>query len=284
MSAPALEFDAPLGACPLCASRDIRDFDHDYRGVHIFKCRTCGVRFMNPQYTDAYLAAYYSDYIAATPGSPERRAFRLAQKTANIELLERYIAPGRLLSVGCGDGVELSVAKSRGWAVEGYDVDAATTQRVAQAVGVTVHTGDLFALPLERDSYDCVYLDQVLEHPKNPAQYLELGRRLLRSGGLLYLGVPNIESMAARAKSVLGRLGLSRRRGRFYDSFHHLFYYSPATLPALLERRYGFRVVTVLGDPKPRANPTVATRAWDRVVRHAPWLDSTFVILARPSS
>lgn len=284
MSAPPIEYDAPLDACPLCGSREIEPYDHDYRGAHIGRCRACRVRFMNPQYTDAYLTAYYSDYISDGPASPEERAFRLAQKTANIELLERYLAPGRLLAIGCGDGIEMSVARSRGWTVEGYDVDEATTRRVAQTVGAPVYTGDLFALPLEAGAYDCVYLDQVLEHPKNPADYLTLARRLLEPRGVLYLGVPNIESVSSRYKRLVGQLGLSRRRMRFYDTFHHLFYYAPSTLPALLERRYGFRVLTVLGDPKPRTHPTVATRLWDRVVRHTPWLDSTMVVLARPAA
>ncbi len=283
MTAPIeATFDAPLGVCPLCASPDVRGFDRDYRGTHISRCHACRVRFMNPQYTDVYLAAYYATYIPEGPRTPEARAFRLAQKTANIELLERYMAPGRLFSVGSGDGVELTVAKSRGWTVEGYDVDEATTRRVSQQVGARIHTGDLFTLPLETASFDCVYLDQVLEHPKEPARYLELARRLITPGGMLYLGVPNIESLALSGKSMLGRLGLSRRRGRFYDTFHHLFYYAPSTLPRLLEQRFGFRVVTVLGDPKPRSQPTVATRLWDRAIRHAPWLDSTFVVLARP--
>ena len=282
MTAVDPTFDPPLGMCPLCTCPDVRAFDRDYRGACISRCEGCGVRFMNPQYTDAYLAAYYASYVPEGPRTPEARAFRLAQKTANIELLERYMAPGRLFSVGSGDGVELAVAKSRGWTVEGYDVDEATTQRVARSVGARIYTGDLFALPLDCGGYDCVYLDQVLEHPKQPAKYLALARRLLKPTGILYLGVPNIESAASRGKSMLGRLGLSRRRGRFYDTFHHLFYYAPATLPPLLEQRFGFTVLTVLGDPKPRSHPTVATRLWDRVMRHAPWLDSTFVIVARP--
>lgn len=283
MTAPPIEYDQPLDACPLCGSCDIEPYDYDYRDAHIARCRACQVRFMNPQYTDAYLTAYYSDYIPDRPASPEQRAFRLAQKTENIMLLERYLPPGRLLAIGCGDGVELAVARSRGWTVEGYDVDEATTRRVAQAVSATVYTGDLFALPFEPGAYDCVYLDQVLEHPKDPAAYLTLSRRLLKPGGILYVGVPNIESISSRFKRLIGRLGMSRRRMRFYDTFHHLFYYAPGTLPPLLERRYGFRVVTVLGDPKPRAHPTVATRLWDRVVRHSPWLDSTMVVLARPA-
>lgn len=43
-----------------------------------------------------------------------------------------------------------------------------------------MYTRDLFALPLDQGAYYCVYLDQVLEHPKTPAPYLELSRRRMR--------------------------------------------------------------------------------------------------------
>ena len=281
MTGPAPEFDPPLAACPLCGSREIAAYDHDYRGAHIARCRACRVRFMNPRYTDASLAAYYAAYIPATL-DPAHRAWRVAQKTANIALVERFVRPGRLLSIGCGDGIELEVARERGWTVEGYDVDPATTARVAARTGATVHTGDLFALPLPERAYDCVYLDQVLEHPKNPADYLRLCRRLLRPDGLLYLGVPNIASLSSTLKTALGKVGLKRRRGRHYDTFHHLFYYSPGTLPALLERRFGFRVERVLGDPKPRLTPSRVGALHDAVTRRFPLLDSSFVVLARP--
>lgn len=282
MTAPAARWDPPLSACPLCGATDIRAYDHDFRGARIARCRACGVRFMNPQYTDAALATYYADYIPHT-ADPARRAWRVAQKTANLALVERSVPPGRLLTIGCGDGTELEVARDRGWTVEGYDVDADTTARVAARTGATVYTGDLFALPLPAGAYDCVYLDQVLEHPKNPADYLRLCHRLLRPGGLLYLGVPNIASLASTVQTLLGRAGLKgRRRGRHYDTFHHLFYYSPGTLPPLLERRFGFRVERVLGDPKPRRRASRLGAAWDGVIRRFPVLDSSFVVLARP--
>lgn len=279
---PAPPLDPPLRACPLCGCDRIPEYDHDFRGARIARCASCGIRFMNPQYTDAYLAEYYATYIPSELRGPQHRAYRLAQKTASVAFLERFVRPGRLLSIGCGDGMELQVASERGWQVEGYDVDPVTTARVANATGATVYTGNLFALPLAPGAYDCVYLDQVLEHPKNPADYLRLCHRLLRPGGILYLGVPNIESLASSFKTVLGKAGLKKRRGKHYDTFHHLFYYSPRTLPRLLEQRYAFRVECVRGDPKPRLRPSRATAAWDAVVRRVPRLDSSFVVIARP--
>lgn len=282
MTLPPTALDAPLQACPLCDSPDVRAYDHDFRGAHIARCGGCGVRFMNPQYTDAYLATYYTDYVEQVMELPHRMAVRLAQKESNVARLEQFVKPGRLLSIGCGDGLELRVARERGWEIEGYDVDAATTARVARTLNATIHTGDLFTLPLESDAYDCVYLDQVLEHPKNPAAFLRLCHRLIRPGGLLYLGVPNIMSASAVYKTALGRVGLKRNRGKHYDTFHHLFYYSPGTLPPLLERRYGFRVLRVEGDPTPSVPRRLPSVIWGEITRRMPWLDSSFAIFARP--
>ena len=275
-------FDPPRVTCPLCRSPDIHAFDHDYRGVEIARCAACGVKFMNPQYSDEHLAEYYSSYVQEEIDKAQTREFRVAQKTANFMLIERFVKPGRLFSIGCGDGVELQVAKLRGWAVEAYDVDAVTTARIAKKVGAAVYTGNLFALPLENDAYDCVYLDQVLEHPKNPGDYLRLCHRILKGDGVMYVGVPNIASLSSTVKTALGKAGLKKRRGRHYDSFHHLFYYSPSTLPGLLEHVYGFRVLHVQGDPKPNMSRSGLVALRDTLKRHFPALDSSFEVLARP--
>lgn len=280
---PTATYDSPLQRCPLCDATAIVAYDHDFRGARIARCTHCGVLFMNPQYSEAWLATYYATYIREDLESAEQHRARHLHKAANIAFVERYVRPGRFLSIGCGDGVELDAAAERGWRVEGYDVDAATTARVARRTGATIYTGDLFALPLEQGAYDCVYLDQVLEHPRNPADYLRLCRRLVHADGVVYIGVPNIRSLSSRFKTLLGKAGLKRRhRGKHYDSWHHLFYYSPATLPRLMEERFGFRVECVRGDPRPLLHPGAADEWRDAMVRRVPALDSSFVILARP--
>ena len=273
-------FDGPLTACPLCLSAELDAYDRDYRGIAIARCRSCHVLCMNPQYSDEYLSAYYATYIAESD-PPERQRYRMAQKENNLAQIERLISPGRLLSIGSGSGEELEVARNRGWTVEGYDVDPVTTARVAKRLGVHVHSGDLFALHWESDAYDCVYLDQVLEHVKKPRDYLQLCHRVLKPGGVLYIGVPNIRSLSASLKSILGKLGLKRTRGKHYDTWHHVLYFSPGTLPTLLERHYGFCVAVVQGDPKPNVSGSWTASVRAVLGRRIPQLDSSFVVLAR---
>ncbi len=280
---PPLEFDPPLEACPLCASPAIRPFDRDYRDVAISRCGRCGVKFMNPQYTDAYLAKFYSEYIPTDrPFGPGAAYEALAQKRReeNFALVEQYVPVGRVLSIGCGDGLELKAALQRGWNAEGFDVDPATTQRVARELGVTIHNGDLCRLGLPAESYDCIYLDQVIEHPKQPRDLLREVHRLLRSGGVMLLGCPNIMSLSSTVKLVLERLGIRRRkRGHYYNTEHHLLYYSPSVLRRILEQYYRFQVLRVQGDPLLQKKERPG-RFYIALHRRFPCLESTFQVLA----
>ena len=289
-TAPALAFDPLLAECRLCGSARIAPWDRDWRGVDIWRCETCGVGFMNPQYTDAHLAAFYAGYIVdhERVESPERRARRRRAKEAHFAMIEEFVRPpsdglsrlarpSAFFAIGFGDGLELEIARERGWEASGWDVDPDTVARVGLRLGLPVYSGDLFALPLPEHGFACVFMEQVIEHPKNPGDYLALARRLLAPGGVLFVGTPNIGSVTARWKTELGRRGLKkRRRGNHYDTWHHLFYYTPDVLRHVLESRYGFEVLRVEGDPKPD-EPAVSR--W--LQRRIPALDSSLRLVAR---
>jgi len=75
-----------------------------------------------PAVLDKYLADYYSQYIGVDP-DPKRLQRRTISKTDDLRFVARHSQPGRFLSVGCGDGLELQLAAEAGWTPEGYDVD-----------------------------------------------------------------------------------------------------------------------------------------------------------------
>lgn len=269
------EYDPPLNRCPACESAETRHDDHDFRGHHIWLCARCGTWFMNPPYSDRHLRNYYAGYI--TRETPERVAWRRRQKEARFRILARFCPSGKCLCVGCGDGLELDVARKWGYKVEGCDVDPATTQRVGESLGVPVHAGFLPDLNLPEGDYACIYMDQVLEHLKTPRHYLRTARRLLRPGGILYIGLPNLGSISCVVKTRLGKMGLKKAtRGRHYGTRHHLLGFAPGPFRKLLSDVYDFEVLRVMGDPAP-------SRGFIRAAleRRLPVLGSTFILIAR---
>ena len=79
------EFDPPMVECPLCGFRPLRIYDRDYRGITICRCRGCGLKLMNPQYTDAHLAAFYAQYI--TPDYPFGQEILAVALKRKLEIL-----------------------------------------------------------------------------------------------------------------------------------------------------------------------------------------------------
>ncbi len=273
-------FDARLDRCPLCASSRIGAHDRDSKGIVIDRCADCALMFMNPQYTERYLQAYYAGYITDEERGGREAARKRRQKEAAFDLIARHrSASGRFLAVGCGGGLELEIARERGFEAEGYDVDPVTTAQVSARLGLPVYSGDFDDLKLPGARYACVFADQMLEHPKNPADYLRRFLELLAPDGVLYLGVPNLASFSARLKTVQGKLGLKNRtRGSHYDTDHHLFHYTPAALRRLLGREFGYDVLAVAGDPRVEISP-----GRYRLARRHPALCSRLAVVARPA-
>lgn len=273
-----VSFDPSLQSCPFCGSANLGHHDRTHQGINIDHCRECDVLFMNPQYTAAYLNEYYASYINLDQRAGNEPDEKHLQKRAAFNLIKRFQQGGRFLAIGCGGGLELEIAKELGYAVEGFDVDPEVTSEVSRRIGVPVHSGNFADLKLPSSSYDCLFLDQVLEHPKDPAEYLRQIHRLLKPEGVVYFGVPNLASLSARLKTTLGRVGLkNRNRGRHYDTDHHLFYYRPSVLKGLLEKHFKFQVLAVVGDPRVTISPTRF-----RLARRYPLLCSRFAVVARP--
>jgi len=274
------DFDKKLHNCITCGSTNIRHRLTEYRSVNIDECE-CGMQFMNPQYSDAYLERYYSNYI----GDGSLDFWREASVYCAdwyLSLVEKCGAtPGRLLDVGCGNGYLLEAARERGWTVTGYDVDPATTSRVAKRLGVTIFSGEFSEIA---GQYDLVTMHQVLEHLKNPAEYLSKIHSMLASGGYIFIAVPNIKSLSNRMKSWLETLRFRRKRiGKYYDADHHIGYYSPPVLKNFLER-YGFEVLLVRNCHSARPNQSKLKRILMRNITERLFWKSTFLVIARKAN
>jgi 2-polyprenyl-3-methyl-5-hydroxy-6-metoxy-1,4-benzoquinol methylase len=283
---PQPTYDAPLERCPLCAGDLAHGWDMDFRGHRIDRCRRCDVRFMNPRYSDAWLHAFYGAYEASGSKPGERTRWRArpevrrAGKERALELIAAYRPVGTILLVGCGDGLEIEIARAKGWTVQGLEVDAAVAERLRACYAVPIAAASAEHWQWPPAAFDAIYADQVLEHMKDPLRFLTAAAAALRPGGVLFVAVPNIGSLANAAKTWLGRMGLKRRRGAHYNTRHHLFFFAPHVLVPLLRDRLGLRVLVVRGSLKPQRKPLTALLG-----RWFPSVDSGFLVLAqRPAT
>jgi len=236
------EFDQPLSECPVCNGKNLLKRLTDFRGIDIAECSECQFQFMNPQYSDSYLDNYYSEYMENEDYDSWKSAAFYGHNFY-LSLIENFCSKGNMLDIGCGNGHLLNAAISRGWSAVGYDVNKTATQAVSKRLNIDVHNGDFFETELSDKEFDLVSMHQVLEHVKQPNEYLDKISVLVRKDGCLFIAVPNIKSLANRFKSFLEMKGIRKKSiGKYYDTDHHILFFEPKTLIKLVEN-HGFKVV-----------------------------------------
>ena len=273
------EFDKKIDKCIICNSHDIKIHKIDFRKINISKCNDCDFQFMNPQYTDDYLTEYYSSYTTAENFNYVQESL-LYGHTFYFSLIEKYVNPGKLLDIGCGNGHLLNAAMKRGWSGQGYDVDKESTEITSNRLGVSIYCGDFFSNQFD-NNYDLITMHQVLEHLKDPNKYLEKISSLIKTDGHIFIAVPNIKSLSSKIKHSFERLGLRRKNiGKYYDTNHHVLYFEPKTLKKLLEK-HGFKIIFQRNCHSAKPNQSKFKRFIMRNFTDYLFAKSTFLVIAK---
>jgi glycosyltransferase involved in cell wall biosynthesis/2-polyprenyl-3-methyl-5-hydroxy-6-metoxy-1,4-benzoquinol methylase len=175
---------------------------HSYRLV---RCADCHLLLMNPQPSDAELVAIYSESYFLGDDTPEghQRVSQMKRATARLYLrqLARYrgYQGGSLLEIGCGQGEFLVEAQRVGYDVTGVEISVSAARKAHTLLGGgKVICGEIDSVALSEGSFDVCVLSDVIEHIRNPVEFLRIIYRLLKPGGVLFIATPSLSSWSAR--------------------------------------------------------------------------------------
>ena len=190
--------------CPLDGAALVPD-GHTYRDnrmglphtVHIGWCPSCGLGVtLDPP---ADLARLYQDHYAAgegrVPGTDA--AARIWHRVNGSLPLTDLVRAGPVLDVGSHTGEALVALRRRGFEVNGLEPNPQTAE-VARAHGIDVIAAPIEDADLPEGRYGSILLSQVLEHVADPHTVLRKVRPALAAGGIVYIVVPNAESIWRR--------------------------------------------------------------------------------------
>ncbi|HEX9006884.1 MAG TPA: class I SAM-dependent methyltransferase [Bacteroidota bacterium] len=238
--------------CPLCGSTSIREKPFKYvflnRDLWAKECGRCGIIFIHPQPTpeelrNLYAAQYFEggDFRCGHEGSycdPSTLEHLSDQK---FFLQIKALKPGgRLLEIGCAGGATLSVARELGFSVQGVEISEDASRIAREKYGLPVFTGDIIEARFPPESFDVIFMGDVIEHLPDPVTTLRELFRIMADGGLLVMALP---SQTNTLSSRLGFLvyGALGRSATVALPPYHLFEYRPGSLCYLL-RQCGFRI------------------------------------------
>jgi 2-polyprenyl-3-methyl-5-hydroxy-6-metoxy-1,4-benzoquinol methylase len=247
MSAPAAS-----RICPVC---DRDDFTlHLQKGeLRLVRCRACSMVYANPAPAEFASGKYYDDagtdyYLSPAKLESDYAPVRFERE---LRIFRTHCAGGKVLDVGCSSGAFLYQLNHRFpgcYQILGTDVSGAPLD-YAESRAVAVARGNFLEHEFGPQSFDAVTFWAVLEHLAEPRRFVERAASILKPGGLCFVLVPNMSSLAARC------LGARYR----YIYPQHLNYFTRATLRTLVGRQF-----EVLQFRSTHFNPIVLLQDWRR--------------------
>lgn len=220
--------------CNLCGQREFTVLEDDQSPFKVLQCTNCSLVFVHPHPDYSELKGHYGDhYYVDWIGAQRQR--RIGMWENRLDKLMRFRSGGRLLDIGCGEGLFLQLAKESGWQVSGTEISSYAARHASNGLGVDIFCGELFGAGFVGDLFDVATMWHVLEHVKDPRAYLEEVRRILRPDGLLVLAVPNVNNLVMR---MVYRI-VKRRRLRLFSKEEkevHLYHFSAETIKDYLEK------------------------------------------------
>lgn len=221
--------------CPVCDAS--ANQPHWSKGeLQLVRCSNCEMVYVNPVQRTMASGEFYDTEGADYYLSPAKLASDYADVRfeRELRLLRQFCPRGAVLDVGCGSGgflFQLKKCWSADYDILGTDVSGGPLD-YAESKGVPVVRGDFIEQDFGGQKFDAVTLWAVAEHLAEPKKFLLQIHAALKPGGLCFVLVPNLRSLAVRL------LGAKYR----YVYAQHLNYFSAATLGRLGERT-GFGVV-----------------------------------------
>jgi len=263
MAAPSVERFEPVSQCWVCGGRELAryyrcrmDFSeyaeqdpelasYTGEGIWFVRCADCG--FGQPEALptlSGYFDRMYDQHWAPDWVEGEfTGTYKDLIFQGILDELDRRIPPARrrLLDVGAHAGRFMHLAQTRGWRVEGIELNPRTAAYAAARTGAPVHRVNAHTLATDGRRYAAVVLTDVLEHIPDPTQLLRVLATLVEPEGVVAVKVPNGAAQWIKER-WLARL--TTHRISLAENLVHVNQFTPRSLARALETA-GFREVRV---------------------------------------
>ena len=223
------EHMAQIRCCPICSRKDHRIlFVKD--GFHHVKC-SCGFIFVNPTAGDKFRDVFFRDIYQTWTEvllTPEQELVDSSKFRYGLEFIENHIGEnkGLIVDVGAGSGLFLKIARDAGWKVSGVELNLKAVEKIRN-LGIEVFDKAMDEGIYAPSSVDTITIWEILEHINKPNEFLRIIKNILKPSGLLFICVPNINSLVTR---------ILHERSRTFGGHAHVNFFSIETLSMLLEK------------------------------------------------
>lgn len=230
-------------ACPLCGST-VSTVLFKIAIFPIVECSVCRFVYNQEILEPRFLQSiHYTWYNLSNRNNASKRYYEINGKT--IKKQKRYyysffkeirkksdLSKGSFLDIGANIGISLKQAGDVGYEAFGVEMDSNYCRFAKQRFGLDLINKKIEDVVFDR-KFDLIRINHVLEHVLYPLDILKHIYKILKKGGLLFVGVPNMNSFS---------VGFLMERHRFYQPIH-INHFTQNSLIKMLTKVGSFKVV-----------------------------------------
>lgn len=229
-----MEIQRQQPACHVCGGISLFLMTKDTHPL--FRCSACGLVFMHPLPQPQFLKEKVYSRASGYQGNKPKDLSTVSALPwwgRLFSQLQTHTRDARLLDVGCSNGEFMYAAKAHGYTVTGVELNPATAE-IAQKNGLDVRIGTLDDAAFLPETFDSIFLGDVIEHVTDPRAFVRTCAQLLSPSGILVISTPNLDCWWSRATFFLWK-----QFGIPWSSVtppHHTFQFSVDNLHLLVSK------------------------------------------------
>ena len=240
--------------CPICFSNRLKTkpfgYNFNEKWLAGIECSDCGIIYIHPQPTAEEIKSLYSKeyfdggYRCGHEGSyfNDETIEKLGDNTL-LHKIKQYKSSGELLEIGCAGGAFLNAARAFGYGVRGVEFSEDAAGFARKKFNLDVITGDLADANYLPETFDIIFMGDVLEHLPDPVDTMKRINRVIKKGGLLVLLCP-MQTNTLYSRLGFAAYGAAGKRVTVQLPPYHLFEYRPKSISNLV-RKFGFEVIAL---------------------------------------
>jgi 2-polyprenyl-3-methyl-5-hydroxy-6-metoxy-1,4-benzoquinol methylase len=159
-----------------------------------------------------------------------------------LNSITRTLSSGQILDLGCAQGNYTITLAGKGYQMVGLDLRRFFIQYAKLRVeeeenkNLTFVVGSAENLPIDSESFDGIFLGELLEHTSKPERMICEAKRVLKPGGYLFISTPNGERLTPNKKRTYRELKSIQRNWRTieFEADTHVFEFSKDELEHLI--------------------------------------------------
>ncbi|OGS22596.1 MAG: hypothetical protein A2252_03185 [Elusimicrobia bacterium RIFOXYA2_FULL_39_19] len=148
----------------------------------------------------------------------------------------------KILDIGCNNGWVSTLYRLPGDEIKGIDISEANIKKAKEAEVDAIQCDIEKELPYPDASFDIIICADVLEHLFFPENVIKEMYRVLKIGGFVIIGIPNLFCLKSRIEMLFG---LQCSFIEYPYNFEHIRQFSKRSMNRLL-KNYGFDVTRVI--------------------------------------